>query len=218
MQTVSHFLMTAAANHQLRQKTVPLHTKALLIGSVLPDIPFALLTIAGEIYYRWFAVLPTDQSIMEYLHLDLFFTDPLWIISHNFFHSLVINTLLILLGVIGIRSQQSKNQKTGPDRSSGWGLALFWLAISTQFHTIIDIFTHHSDGPLLFFPLNWTYRFPSPISYWETAYYARPFIAFEYLLDALIIGYLVRIWLRRRGKESEKMKRHQMKNSGKHTH
>ena len=93
MQTISHFLMTGAVNHQLRKKTIPIHTKALLIGSVLPDIPFALLTIAGEIYYRWFALPPTDQSIMEYLHFDLFFTDPLWIISHNFFHSLVINTI-----------------------------------------------------------------------------------------------------------------------------
>ena len=202
MQTISHFLMTGAVNHQLRKTTIPLHTKAFLIGSVLPDMPFALLTIAGEIYYRWFAVPPTDQSIMEYLHFDLFFTNPLWIISHNFFHSLVINTILIVLGYIGIRSQQSQNRKTGPEPIEGWGLPLFWLAISTQFHTIIDIFTHHSDGPLLFFPLNWTYRFPSPISYWETAYHGRTFIVFEYLLDALIIGYFVIIWRQRRAKEA----------------
>ena len=200
MQTISHFLMTGAVNHQLRQKTIPIHSKALLIGSVLPDMPFALLTIAGEIYYRWFAVPPTDQSIMEYLHFDLFFTNPLWIISHNFFHSLVINTILIVLGYIGIRSQQSKNRTTRPEPAEGWGLALFWLAISAQFHTIIDIFTHHTDGPLLFFPLNWTYRFPSPISYWETAYYARSFVVFEYLLDALIIGYFVYLWWQRRAK------------------
>jgi len=199
--------MNGGVNHQLRKTTIPIHSKALLIGSVLPDIPFALLTIAGEIYYRWFAVPPTDQSIMEYLHFDLFFTDPLWIISHNFFHSLVINTVLIVLGYIGIRSQQSKNRTTRPvlrqaqePRVEGWGLALFWLAISAQFHAIIDIFTHHSDGPLLFFPLNWTYRFPSPISYWETAYYARPFVAFEYLLDALIIGFFVYLWWQRRAK------------------
>ena len=156
MQTISHFLMTGAVNHQLRQKTIPIHSKALLIGSVLPDIPFALLTIAGEIYYRWFAVPPTDQSIMEYLHFDLFFTNPLWIISHNFFHSLVINTILIVLGYIGIRSQQSQNRT--------WGLALFWLAISAQFHAIIDIFTHHSDSPLPFFPRRLDLSFPSPIS------------------------------------------------------
>ncbi len=169
MQTISHFLITGAANHKLRFRTVPIHTKALLIGSVLPDIPFALLTIAGEIYYRWFAVPPTDQSIMEYLHFDLFFTDPLWIISHNFFHSLVINTILIVLGYIGIRSHQSKNQKTRPvlrqaqePPVEGWGLALFWLAISTQFHTIIDIFTHHSDGPLPFFPRRLDLSFPQP--------------------------------------------------------
>ena len=154
MQTISHFLMTGAVNHQLRKTTIPIHTKALLVGSVLPDIPFMLLTIAGEIYYRWFAVPPTDQSIMEYLHFDLFFTNPLWVVSHNFFHSLVINTVLIILGYIGIRSQQSKNRT--------WGLALFWLAIGTQFHAIIDIFTHHSDGPLLFFPRRLDLSLPQP--------------------------------------------------------
>jgi hypothetical protein len=34
------------------------------------------------------------------------------------------------------------------------------------------IFTHHSDGRLFLFPLNWSYCFVSPFSYWEDAYAA----------------------------------------------
>ena len=53
MQTISHFLMTGAVNHQLRQKTIPIHSKALLIGSVLPSAPCSLSraksTIAGSL-------------------------------------------------------------------------------------------------------------------------------------------------------------------------
>lgn len=143
-----------------------------------------LLTIVYAISYRWFASPPTTGSIMEYLHFDLFYTHPVWIIGHNFFHSLIINIFLLGLGYWGMR------------RRWRWARPLFWLSIGTLFHTVIDIFTHHSDGPLLFFPLNWTYRFPSPISYWESAYYGRAFAIFEYTVDILIIAYFVWVWRR----------------------
>ena len=188
MQTPSHFLITAVLNHRLARRGVPLCNKALLIGSVLPDMPFLLLTIGFEIYYRWLAPLPVTGSIMAYLHFDLFFNDPLWIISHNFFHSPIINSLLLLLGWWGFRQNWR------------WGLPLFWLAVGTQIHTIIDILTHYSDGPLLLFPFNWQMRFASPISYWETDQYGLLFVLFEYSLNALIILYFFRIWRRSRHK------------------
>ena len=118
MQTPSHFLLTAlVANRTTARITPPIHVTALLIGSILPDIPFTLLTIAGEIWFRWFAPLPvTGVSIMEYLHFDLFFRDPLWIIGHNIFHSLIIDSLLAAMGYWIWRSRRTQ-----------WALALFWL-------------------------------------------------------------------------------------------
>ena len=189
MQTPSHFLLTAFyANKKNNDEALPLHTWALLIGSVLPDIPFFLLTIAGEIWFRWFAPLPVaDVSVMEYLHFDLFFHDPLWIISHNFFHSLVIDGVLASVGYWLWRS-----------RGKRWALALFWLGVSMMAHTLIDIFTHSSDGPLFLFPLNWTYRFSSPVSYWEASNFGIYFAMFEWLLDAAIIGYFIIVWRRTR--------------------
>ena len=187
MQTPSHFLLTAFyANKKSDDNTLPLHTWALLIGSVLPDLPFTLLTIAGEIWFRWFAPLPVaNVSVMEYLHFDLFFNDPLWIVGHNIFHSLLIDGLLALIGYwFWHRS------------SARWALALFWLGASMTAHTIIDIFTHSSDGPLFLFPLNWSYRFPSPVSYWEASNFGIYFVAFEWLLDAAIIAYFAVMWRR----------------------
>jgi hypothetical protein len=186
MQTPSHFLLTAVLAHKAPAANQTIHKSAFLVGSILPDLPLLLLTIGYEIYYRWFATPPSSGSIMEYLHFDLFFTDPVWIISHNFFHSLVINVVLLGAGYWGMRQKWR------------WARPLFWFSISTLFHTVIDIFTHHSDGPLLFFPLNWNYRFASPISYWESAYYSRPFSIFEYTLDGLLIVFFVRIWLKKR--------------------
>ena len=82
------------------------------------------------------------------------------------------------------------------------GITLVWFALATIFHTVIDIFTHHSDGPVFLFPLTWSYRFQSPISYWETEYYSRQFAIFEMALDGVILLYFAGYWLRKRLKRS----------------
>ncbi|MFZ4851119.1 MAG: hypothetical protein ACOYL7_18510 [Caldilinea sp.] len=45
---------------------------------------------------------------MEYLHFTLFFSDPLWIVSHNFFHSLLVNGLLWVVGLVRWRQRRSR--------------------------------------------------------------------------------------------------------------
>ena len=186
MQPQSHFLITALAGKQLQQQGIPVRHKAWLIGSVLPDVPLALLTLGGTLYYRWFnPTIPTGE-VHEWLHFQLFFTDPWWIASHNFFHSLVIGGLLLGLGWWAWRKQRQ------------WGITLVWFAAATLFHTLIDIFTHHSDGPVFLFPLTWSYRFQSPISYWELEYYGRPFGILEWVLDGMLLLYLAGDWWRKR--------------------
>jgi membrane-bound metal-dependent hydrolase YbcI (DUF457 family) len=180
MQTQSHLLITAAAILPLRRWPGSVFAPALLVGAVLPDIPFFLLTVAGEIYYRLLAPPPPTASIMEYLHFTLFYIHPLWIVSHNFFHSLVIDSTLLLVGLWWWKRLGSR-----------WGMMTFWLALSMLVHVVIDIFTHRSDGPLIWFPLDWSYRFASPISYWESAYGGQVFAAFEAALDLILIAYLL---------------------------
>lgn len=180
MQTQSHLIMTAALRYPLRRQSIPISNWGLLLGAILPDIPFTLLTIAYEIYYRVAGIPFSTPTIMEHLHFDLFFNDPVWIVSHNTPHSLVVNGVLLIIGYWLYR----RNGRT----------FLFWLAAAMLLHTGIDIFTHSSDGPLFLFPLNWTYRFVSPISYWETGF----FTLFEYLFDALLLVFLGRKYLQHR--------------------
>lgn len=187
MQTYSHFLITAVGQERLKRRGLAVSTAAVLIGSVLPDLPFTLLTLTLMAYYTWFAPLPVSgQSVMEYLHLDLYFNDPLWIASHNFFHA-PLN--LLALGALGWGAMR---------RQRPWGAVLFWFAIGAGLHSVIDIFTHHNDGPLLLFPFNWQLRFPSPISYWHPAHYGLIFAPLEHLLDAVLLVYLAVMWVRRR--------------------
>lgn len=186
MQTQSHFLGAGFIGKQLQQRGIPVRHKAWLLGSVIPDIPLAILTVLGTLYYRWFNTSVPADEIHERLHFQLFFTNPWWIAGHNFFHSLLIGVLLLAVGWWTWRNQKS------------WGMTLVWFALGMLIHTMIDIFTHHSDGPVFLFPLTWSYRFQSPISYWETAYYGRQIRLFEMALNSLIILYFAIYWLRNR--------------------
>ncbi len=179
MQTQSHALIAAALIIPLRYRRVNVHATALVIGAVLPDIPLVLLSLGGVAYYRWFAPLPATTPMMEHLYTTLFFHDPVWIASHNLFHSLLMNTLFMSIGLWGMR------------REKRWGATLFWLSLSMLVHAGIDIVTHRSDGPLIWFPLNWSYRFESPVSYWESDYFGRQFFVFESILDLVLAILLV---------------------------
>ncbi len=193
MQTYSHYLMTAVLSRHLKRRKVSVHTGAFLLGSVLPDIPFTVLTLVYETYYLWIAPLAPGQtwrSIMEYLHFDVFYRDPIWIVGHNFFHAPLI---LLTCGLAGFALR----------RRWHWGNALLWFAGGAGLHSLIDVATHHSDGPLIFFPLNWTYRFASPISYWEADYYAGIVAPLEHALDLLFLCYLIRAWWRQRSSKAQ---------------
>lgn len=188
MQTYSHLLINAVADRALKHRNVPNCTGALLVGGVLPDVPFFLLTLLGEIYYRLFASTPTGESPMVYMHFTLYFADPWWIAGHNVLHAPFV---LAVLGTMGyFASRQGVH----------WGDILLWFALGAGLHTLLDVFTHAQDGPLLLFPFNWQWRVNSPISYWDPAYHGRIFASLEHALDLVMLGYLLYTWRRHRSR------------------
>lgn len=190
MRTLSHLLVTAGLGDQMQKRESPVHLKAFLVGSVLPDLALALLTagyVIANAGARW-RNLGAD-GLMDSYHA-LYFNNPLWILSHNLFHAPFVIAVLFLVSVLAER------------RGLRWAPAVRWLAVGLALHSAIDILTHHDDGPLLFFPFDWRYRFPSPVSYWDPARFGRAFTVFEYGLDLLVAAYFAvkgaRIWLARR--------------------
>lgn len=190
MRTLSHFLITAGVGVGLQQRGATVHLKAFLLGSVLPDLPLALLTLG---YIAANAGVFTGGAaaggLMDDYH-TLYFTNPLWIVGHNLLHAPFVIAALFLAGLLAER------------RGLGWGLALRWLALGFALHSALDILTHHDDGPLVFFPFDWRTRFYSPVSYWDRAYHASAFTVFEYALDLVLIAFFAirgaRLWLARR--------------------
>ncbi|MFN6462544.1 MAG: metal-dependent hydrolase [Nostoc sp. DedVER02] len=176
MKTPSHFLMTAALDKALPR--VPIVKSAFLLGSVAPDIPLWVLSISGIIYYH----LILGWSLANTFHLmfdQLYFYNPAWIAFHNLLHSPVL--LVLGLGLVWRRRRNIGSHER-------W---LFWFLLACLFHAVVDIFTHTNDGPLLFFPLEWSIRFHSPISYWDWRYHGREFARFELALDSVLLIYLL---------------------------
>jgi hypothetical protein len=184
MQTYTHALLTAALGHGLRAHAVPVRSRAFLLGSFMPDAPLFLLTLGFAGYYRFIEALPAGYRFFEWYDV-LYFTNPVWIASHNALHAPL---MVLLLGGVGYWAAQ---------RGHGWGWSLVWFALGCGLHSLVDIGTHYDDGPVIFFPFNWSWRFHSPISYWDDDHYARLVAPLEHVLDAALIGYL---WLGRRRK------------------
>lgn len=139
-------------------------------------------------YYPLVAGLPV-RAAAELMYDRLFYTSPLWVVSHNVLHA-----PLVLAAGIGATW-------LGPKRLSPLHRWLRWFLLSCALHTLIDTLTHHNDGPLLLFPFNWTVRFSSPVSYWDPEHYGGIFSVFELALDAVLLGYLALPRLRRRWSE-----------------
>jgi len=175
MNTPSHFLMTAALDKSLPR--VPIVKSAFLLGSIAPDLPLWILSISSISYYHFIR----SWSLADTFHFvfgELYFHNPFWIASHNFLHS----PILLLLGLSLV--WRFRRNIGSPSR---W---FYWFLLACLLHSVVDIFTHAEDGPLLFFPLEWTIRFHSPISYWNPRYHGREFRLFESVLNAVFLSYL----------------------------
>ncbi|MBW4421633.1 MAG: metal-dependent hydrolase [Myxacorys californica WJT36-NPBG1] len=176
MNTPSHFLMTAALGKALAR--VPIVKGAFLLGAIAPDLPLWLLSIGGVLYYHlilgW-----TWAETARLMFDDLYFHHPFWIASHNLLHS----PLLLLVGIALVRQFRRY--------INSWQRWAFWFLTACLFHSTVDIFTHVDDGPLLLFPLNWTLRFHSAVSYYDGRYYGAIFQQVDLFLNCVFIVYLL---------------------------
>ncbi len=180
MNTPSHFLMTAALRKIFNKK--PIRTQPFLWGSIMPDIPLYFLAIGAYVYFLFF--LGWDiQKASEHIWGTLYFNHPIWIFLHNLLHA----PILLVSGLLWILFRKGKKGFV----ASGWA----WFLLACLIHSMVDVVTHHDDGPLLLFPFDWNFRFSSPISYWDSKHYGMEFAFCEIVLDLVIVLYLYGSWV-----------------------
>ena len=121
-----------------------LHTRSILAGSLLPDLPIFLF------YFVEKFILHTREKV---IWMEAYF-QPWWQDFFDLFNSIPI----IFLGIAVAWSRKSKS-------------AAYFL-VSMLLHVLIDFFLHHDDAHRIFFPLaDW--RFFSPVSYWDPSHYGK---------------------------------------------
>ena len=122
-------------------------------GSLTPDLPM----VAFYAYQR--GVLGTPETVI-WTHA---YFEPEWQLVFNGFHSIPLIALAALLA-----------WRTG---------AIGWLAFfsSMLLHSLTDLAVHHDDAHAHFLPLS-SWRFESPVSYWDPRYHGDIVAALEMLL------------------------------------
>lgn len=128
--------------------------RVLIVGAVAPDLPLALVWtwLAGTISAASGTFdQPTIQAAMD----RLYFAET-WVMAlHNLLHAPVSLAYLALAGCAVLAHAPR--------------LLRLWLAFLTGAlcHALVDIATHVTDGPLLAWPLETSWRLVGPISHWD---------------------------------------------------
>lgn len=171
LNTPSHFLITLALGAGLsRRRDFP--WRAVLLGSIAPDVALWVLSIGAIVYFTQVIGVPAGATF-SHIYGWLYFHDPGWIAAHNLLHApLLLVPTIILLG----------------RRESPWARWAAWFLASCLLHALVDFATHFDDGPLLYFPLDWATRVHSPVSYWDPAHHGLLFSRFELALDVVIVA------------------------------
>lgn len=155
---------------------------SFIAGGLAPDVGLMVMSVGAAIYYPWLRDLSLEQTF-RLVYDDLFFTEPIWIAAHNMLHAPLVIAALYLIG------RRSTRRWAAPLKAFAAGCAL---------HTAMDIPVHHDDGPLILWPLNWTLRFQSPVSYWDPAHYGNIVGPIDVGITVLGSAALLVAWLRRR--------------------
>lgn len=149
-----------------------------VIGGLAPDVALYLLNLGALIYYPIADGLSFADAHQRAMY-DLYFNSSWWIAGHNLFHA-----PLILLTVLAIASRLGAT----------WSRRVRWFALGALLHAVIDVGVHHDDGPLVLFPLSWSYRFESPVSYWDPDHYGWLMRPIDLAITVAGTIWLVRWW------------------------
>lgn len=172
--TFFHATANAGAALGLHGRLPWLRHRTVFWASLAPDVPLLFLTL-------WYFLFVGVDFGPRYD--DLFFNDPVWIVLHNLFHAPFVALAVAGAGLLVERARA--------------GLLSFAFGIGL--HSLVDIFTHHHDGPLLLFPFEWSIRFSSPVSYWDPDHFGRILGPIDLGLTLVFGVLLTARWIRRRG-------------------
>lgn len=189
MITPSHAVINAfAARHPGVQARLTLRERrTFIVGGVAPDVALYVLNLAAIVYYPVVDGLSLSQTHQRAMD-DLYFNSPWWIVGHNVLHA-----PLLLVAAFAAASLITP----------AWRHRVRCFAAGALLHALIDIAVHHDDGPLVFFPVSWSIRFASPVSYWDPEHFGWFMRPLDLAITATGVVWLGRWWRTRSTTRSE---------------
>ena len=177
METYSHSFFTwALAKHGVKTGCAAGISGA--VGAAFPDLPaFA----AGAYYFDEFDSMPREQLLNA-----IYFTGPFGA-AGSALHSIgPVGVVLVLYRVLGLGRFDRRR-------------ILLWFLLGRAGHTVVDFLTQVDDLRPLFWPFcDW--RWSSPVSYYNPAYYGREFMLVSH---ASMFGIMAVLFKRRRRERSD---------------
>lgn len=147
------------------------------VGAAFPDAPaFA----AAAYYFGEFDSMPREQLLNA-----IYFTGPFGA-AGSALHSIVpVGVFLLLYRILGLGRLDRRR-------------ILLWFLFGWTGHTAVDFLTHVDDLRPLFWPF-FDWRWSSPVSYYNPAYYGREFMLVSH---ASILAVMAVLFKRRRRERS----------------
>ena len=161
--------------------------RLFLLGGVAPDLGLFILTGLSAVWFPAVRGLSLDETF-RLVFDDLFYDDPVFVVAHNLLHAPFVVLGLVALGV-------TLRRRTTHGRL---GAAVQAFGLGCLAHTALDIPVHHDDGPLLLFPLEWSVRFASPVSYYDPDHYGAILAPLDLAITVVGLSAVVIVWARRR--------------------
>lgn len=159
---------------------------AFVLGGIAPDFALYALNLGALVYYPLadgVSISEAHQRAMD----DLYFNSAWWIVGHNLLHA----PIILLAPIAGAAVMKP-----------AWRQRVRFFAAGALLHSMIDVLVHHDDGPLLFFPVSWSIRFASPVSYWDPNHYGWLMRPIDLAITAAGAIWLALSW---RSRKSERL-------------
>jgi LexA-binding, inner membrane-associated putative hydrolase len=170
MRTYSHSVFTWTVARRVKREASYAASWGAA-GAALPDLP--VMVKAAYLLCRHRNSITRDEffEAMEY------FKEPSGRLDLTFHSLMPVGIVLMLYKVLGLK-------KKDPHK------ALLAFLLGWAGHNLVDFPTHAGDARPLFWPFS-TWRWKSPVSYWDRESYALPFILFEHGAILLALGLLL---------------------------
>lgn len=170
MNTQSHVIIGAA----LLGRSIPARAWAGAFGGLLPDLPMLLIVAALKL-----------SGIPDHTIFDEMYWQNWWQVTNGIGHNFWIWGGLLVFGVF-MRERLSATARS----IEAWTLVAVFAA-SGLLHVVIDFLCHREDAHMSLWPVT-SWKFISPVSYYDSSHYGTYFSIFEAGLALTLAVILIR--------------------------